>query len=77
VSDLPTLGRYLVVAGLAIAVLGGLIMISGRVPLLRWFGQLPGDLVIRRGPLTIYAPIVTSILLSLVLSIALYLFTRR
>ncbi len=75
--DLSTLGRYLLIAGFAVALLGGALMIAGQVPGLRSLGQLPGDLVIRRGPLTVYLPIVSSIVLSLVLTVAILLITRR
>jgi len=44
----------------------GLLLMAG-VPL----GRLPGDLVIRRGGTTIYLPLVTCLVLSLVLTLAL------
>jgi len=56
-------GLLLVIAGLAIAVVGGLIWLG--VPL----GRLPGDFVIRRDGFTIYLPITTSILVSVVLTL--------
>lgn len=72
--DTGTLGRILIVGGLVLAALGLLVMVIGRVPFL---GRLPGDIVVRRGPVTIYAPLVTSLLLSVLLTIALSLFFRR
>ena len=72
--DLGTVGRLLIVGGLVLAGLGLLVVLLDRVPFL---GRLPGDIVIRRGPVTIYAPIVTSILLSILVTIALGLFLRR
>jgi len=72
--DLGNLGRVLIVGGLTLAALGLLVVLLGRVPLL---GRLPGDIVVRRGPVTFYAPLVTSLLLSVLLSIALSLFFRR
>ena len=75
--DPSTLGRYLLIAGFAVALIGGVLMIAGQVPGLRSLGRLPGDLVIRRGPLTVYLPIVSSIVLSLVLTVAILLITRR
>ena len=76
-ADLGTIGRFLIGAGLALALVGGLILLAGRVPFLGWLGRLPGDIVVRRGPVTVYVPLLTSILLSLVLTIALNLFLRR
>jgi hypothetical protein len=55
-------GKLLLVAGLLIAVVGALIMWG--LPI----GRLPGDVVVRRGNLTFYFPVVTSIVLSLVLT---------
>jgi len=40
------------------------------------FGRLPGDLVYRRGNATVYFPLVTSIVLSLLLTLLLSLFRR-
>ena len=63
------LGRWLVVIGLTIVVVGAALMVAGRL-------QLPGDLVIRRGGLTVYAPLATSLVISVVLTILLNLFLR-
>ena len=59
------MGRTLVLIGLATAALGGLVMLG--VPL----GRLPGDLVLRRGHATVYVPITTSIVLSVLLTVVL------
>lgn len=64
------MGKLLVVVGVLIAGCGLLIMAG--VPL----GRLPGDIVIRRGHATFYAPIVTCLILSVVLTIVLSLFRR-
>jgi hypothetical protein len=63
-------GRTLIVIGLVIAALG-LLMTLG-VP----FGRLPGDVTVRRGNFTFYAPVATSIVLSIVLTL-LAMFFRR
>lgn len=76
-SDLAGLGRLLLGAGVVLVLVGGLILLGGRVPELGWIGRLPGDIVVRRGPVTFYAPIVTSLVLSILLTIALRLFARR
>jgi hypothetical protein len=71
VSDV---GRLLVLLGLLIVVVGVVLMLVGRVP---WLGRLPGDIHIQRDNWTFYFPLGTSILLSLVLSLLLWLFGRR
>ena len=76
-TDLGSIGRLLIGAGLVLVLLGGLILLAGRVPYLGWLGRLPGDFVWRRGSVTFYAPLLTSILLSVLLTIALNIFLRR
>lgn len=66
------LGRLLLIAG-AVLVIAGLVMtVLGRMGI----GKLPGDIVIRRENFTFYFPIVTSILLSILLSLIVWLFRR-
>jgi len=63
-------GRLLVFLGLGIAALGLLVMVG--VP----FGRLPGDFMVRRGPVSFYFPLATSIVLSLILTLILAFFRR-
>jgi len=66
------LGRLLILLG-AVTLLAGLALtFFGRIGL----GRLPGDLVYRRGNFTFYFPLMTSILLSIALSLLLWLFRR-
>ncbi len=64
------LGKLLIVIGLLI-VLAGLLVWWG-IPV----GRLPGDFVIRRGPITFYFPLTTAIIASLLLTLVLTLFRR-
>ena len=64
------MGRSLVILGLVIAGLG-LVVMAG-VPL----GRLPGDIIWRRGQTTIYLPIVTCLVVSVVLSLIMTIFRR-
>lgn len=64
-------GRLLIVVGVVTAAIGVVMTLAGRVPLL---GRLPGDLTVRGDGWTFYAPIATSILVSIVLTAALSLF---
>jgi hypothetical protein len=64
------MGKLLFVAGLIIAGVGLLIMAG--VPV----GRLPGDITYRRGNVTVYFPIVTSIIISIVLTVVLALLRR-
>lgn len=64
--------KLLILAGVALIALGLLWMAGERFGL----GRLPGDIVVERGDLRVYIPITTSILLSAVLSLAVWLFNR-
>ena len=64
-------GKLLVVLGLIIVVVGVVLIVLGRTNLP--LGRLPGDIVYRGKNTTFYFPLATSVLLSVVLSIVLYL----
>ena len=64
------MGRTLVLGGMILVGLGLLVMAG--VPLFR----LPGDFTVRRGPVTFYFPLVTSILLSLLFTVVMMFFRR-
>ncbi len=72
----PQLGKLLVVVGLGLAAVGALLMLSGRFPWLR-LGRLPGDISVERPNFRLYFPLGTSILLSVLLSLLLWLVSRR
>jgi len=65
----------LIVLGLIVLALGVIISVGERLPIR--FGRLPGDIVIRGKHSVFYFPIVTSLILSVVLSVILWLFNRR
>lgn len=69
-----SIGKLLLVAGLVIAALGGILLLAGKLPFL---GRLPGDLMIRGERWSLYAPLTTCLLISVVLSLLLWLFGRR
>ncbi|MCL6437732.1 MAG: DUF2905 domain-containing protein [Rubrobacteraceae bacterium] len=70
---LEAIGKLLIGAAVLLLIIGGLFLLLGR------FGmdRLPGDLVFRRGNLTVYFPIGLMILVSLVGTILLNLIFRR
>jgi len=67
------LARSLVIAGLVLIGLGLLLHANPSIPLL---GKLPGDLRIERPGLRLYFPIVSCLVVSVVLSAALWLFSK-
>jgi hypothetical protein len=72
--EMAQLGKLVIVAGVVLVVLGVIIVFAGRIPFL---GQLPGDIHYRRGSTTIFVPLATMLLLSLILTLALNLLFRR
>jgi hypothetical protein len=69
----PDLGKYLVIAGLFIAAIGALLWSGfGR----GWLGRLPGDIHYTRDNFSFHFPIVTCLLLSLILSLILWLLRK-
>jgi multisubunit Na+/H+ antiporter MnhG subunit len=73
VVDLGSVGKILIGAAVGLLVLGGLFLLLGRLGL----DRLPGDLVFRRGGVTVYFPLGLMILLSVVGTILLNIFLRR
>jgi ABC-type Na+ efflux pump permease subunit len=71
---MTTLGKTLIVAGVLIAAAGLVVMLLGRtgIPL----GRLPGDFLYRGKRTTFYFPLATSLLLSVLLSLAFYVIGR-
>ncbi|MFQ5541954.1 MAG: DUF2905 domain-containing protein [Candidatus Binatia bacterium] len=68
-----SLGKALILIGILLVVLGVVFSLGAKIP---WLGQLPGDFYIRRERFSFYFPLTTCILLSLVISLVLYLFRR-
>ncbi|MGD9541736.1 DUF2905 domain-containing protein [Methylocystis sp.] len=66
------MGRFLIVAGLVLIGLGVLWTVGERFGL----GRLPGDIVVERGNFRFYFPLATSLVLSVVISLLLWLFSR-
>jgi hypothetical protein len=77
VSDLSGAGRFLLIAGVVLAAIGALLILAPRVPGLDRLGRLPGDIVFERGSTTVFIPIVSSILISVLLTIVINLLLRR
>ena len=70
---LAEIGKTLVILGLGIAVLGGLLWLSGGTLKNFPIGRLPGDILIQKDNFNFYLPFTTCILLSFGLSMAIWL----
>lgn len=71
---MPFLARLLVKVGLLLILAGGVVYLFGRMGIS--FGHLPGDFVFRRRNVSVYFPLGTSILISVLLTLILYLLSR-
>lgn len=67
------LGKSLIIIGLLIASIGVLFTFAGKIP---WLGRLPGDIHIKKENFTLYFPLASSIILSIILSCILWLFRK-
>ena len=67
------MGKFLIIAGIILVVAGLVLHFAARFP---WPDKLPGDIVIDRGNFKMYIPITTSIIISIVLSLILYLINK-
>jgi hypothetical protein len=72
--DFIHFGKLLIIIGIIIAVIGVILVFSGKIP---WIGRLPGDLVWRGKNVSFYLPITTSILISILLTVILWFINRR
>ena len=70
------LGKLLVFAGIFIVIVGLAFMLAGK-HLIAWLGHLPGDLTFRKGNMTFYFPLGTSVLVSVILSFIIWLINRK
>jgi len=83
-SEWDGLGRFFIFLGDIFALMGALLILTGKLPSLGggsgWLGKLPGDILIKRDNFTFYFPLATSVLISVMVSLLLYLlslFLRR
>ncbi|WP_447974160.1 DUF2905 domain-containing protein [Nitrospira sp. Kam-Ns4a] len=75
------LGKALIALGALIALVGALLLLAAKLPTLGgglgWLGRLPGDIFIKRDNFTFYFPLTTSLLISVIVSLFVYLLSRR
>ena len=70
---LQDLGRIIIIFGIVLIVLGAALWLFGQLP---FIGKLPGDILVQKPNFTFYAPITTAIIISIVLSILLTIFSN-
>ncbi len=70
---MPGIGKSLIIIGLIIAAVGAILTLAGKIP---WIGRIPGDFYIKKDNFTFYFPLATSILISVILSLILWLLRK-
>jgi hypothetical protein len=73
VTGLEPVGRALLILGVVLVAVGLVLVLAPRIPFL---GRLPGDITIQRGGVTIYIPLATMVVLSILLSVVVSLLGR-
>ena len=68
------IGKLLLGLGLALVVIGAVLILAGRTGVL--MGRLPGDFVFRSRHATVYFPLVTCLVISVVLTLVIYVISR-
>lgn len=71
---MASVGKLLVIFGVILIALGVLLQFANRIP---WFGRLPGDILVEKKNFTFYFPVTTSIIVSVILSLIVWLWSRR
>ncbi len=68
------IGKILIIFGLILTLTGLLLLFFGKIPLI---GKLPGDIIVERRNFVFYFPLATSILISVIISLIIYLLSKR
>jgi hypothetical protein len=68
------LGKALIIFGIILVGLGLFLTFMNKIP---FVGKLPGDILVQKKNFTFYFPITTSILISIILSIIFWLWSKR
>jgi hypothetical protein len=74
--DIQSIGRVMVIGGIAVAVIGGLLILLGQIPFFSSLGRLPGNIRIDGQGFSCFIPIFGMILLSVVLTIVINIIVR-
>ncbi|MFH1655342.1 MAG: DUF2905 domain-containing protein [Candidatus Omnitrophota bacterium] len=73
-SELNIVGKILILVGVVLVILGLTFLLGGKIP---WLGKLPGDIYIQKKNSSFYFPITTCILISIIMTMVLWLWKKR
>ncbi|MCL6582213.1 MAG: DUF2905 domain-containing protein [bacterium] len=72
-NTLTPIGRLLIISGIILVIIGLLTIYGSRIP---FIGRLPGDIYIKRDNFTFYFPLASSIVVSIILTLILFLISK-
>ena len=64
------MAKIMIILGVVFIVVGSVLLVAEKIPFL---GKLPGDIIIKKGNVTLYFPLTTSLIISMLISFILYL----
>jgi len=67
------IGKLIIFVGIILIIVGLLVYFSDRIP---FSGKLPGDILVKRKNFTFYFPLATSIILSILITLIIYLINK-
>lgn len=73
-SLMNDIAKLMIGIGISLLAIGVILLFLNKIP---GFGRLPGDILVKKENFTFYFPITTSILISVILSLIVYLFNRK
>jgi len=68
------LAKTFIILGTVLIFVGVILSVAGKIP---WLGRLPGDIAIKKENFSFYFPLTTCLLLSVLLSLVLFLWRQR
>jgi len=69
----PQIGKVFIIFGIILVAVGVILLLAGKIP---WLGRLPGDIHIKGKNWTLYFPIATCVVLSIILTLIFLLLSR-
>jgi thiosulfate reductase cytochrome b subunit len=71
--NLGGFGKVLIIAGGILVLTGLIFLVKDKIP---WVGRLPGDIYLKRNTITLYFPLTTCIIISIILTVLFALFRK-
>jgi len=73
-TNLGYVAKLIIFVGILITVMGVLLLFANKIP---WLGKLPGDIYIEKKNFSLYLPITTCVIISILLSLVFYFISKQ